>query len=273
MYTNLFDDSFSAIILAATRGPEMGRKTIDKPKAMVGLSKKPLLKHIQEALLSAKIKDITIVAGYKEETIKIDNCSKVINKDWSKTGNIFSLYKAIDKIKENVIISYGDILYEPVIIKELINSPGDIVLLVDSQQTNDDNGDPYAIHIEGEEPLSFEYGKKNWASIKKLSVLHNGFKSHGKWIGLIKLSNKGSLIFKDQIKKFIDLYGDKSMLEDFINYLINNDYTMPALYKALQNSNLRFSGVDGNFYFSNNKIERDLQVLQIKDGKAKVISK
>ena len=100
-----------------------------------------------------------------------------------------------------MVLDGGDILYEPVIIKELINSPGDIVLLVDSQQTNGDNDDPYAIHVEGEEPLSFQYGKKNWASIKKLSVLHNGFKSHGKWIGLIKLSNKGSLIFKDQINQ------------------------------------------------------------------------
>ena len=58
-----------------------------------------------------------------------------------------------------------------------------------------------------------------------------------------------------------------------LDYLINNDYTTSALYKTLQNSNIRFVGVDGNFYFSNNRIERDLQVLQIKDGKAKVISK
>ena len=86
------------------------------------------------------------------------------------------------------------------------------------------------MHVEGEEPLSFQYGKKNWAPIKKLSVLHNGIKSHGKWIGLIKLSKKGSLIFKDQIKKFIDSYGDKSMLEDFINYLIKNDYEIMAHY-------------------------------------------
>ena len=34
--------------------------------------------------------------------------------------------------------------------------------------------------------------------------------------------------------------------------------------KTLQISKIRFAGVDGNFYFSNNRIERDLQVLQIK---------
>jgi branched-chain amino acid transport system substrate-binding protein len=62
-------------------------------------------------------------------------------------------------------------------------------------------------------------------------------------------------------------------LVGLLDYLINNNYTTSALYKTLQNSNLRFVGIDGNFYFSDNRIERDLQVLQIKDGQAKVISK
>ena len=62
-------------------------------------------------------------------------------------------------------------------------------------------------------------------------------------------------------------------LVGLLDYLINNDYKMLSLYKALQNNNIRFAGVDGNFYFSNNKIERDRQVLQIKDGQASVVLK
>lgn len=62
-------------------------------------------------------------------------------------------------------------------------------------------------------------------------------------------------------------------LVGLLDYLINNDYTTSALYETLQNSKIRFAGVDGNFYFSNNTIERDLQVLQIKDGKASIVSK
>ena len=58
-----------------------------------------------------------------------------------------------------------------------------------------------------------------------------------------------------------------------LDYLINNNYTTSALYNTLQNINIRFAGVDGNFYFLNNRIERDLQVLQIKDGQVNVISK
>ena len=80
---------------------------------------------------------------------------------------------------------------------------------------------------------------------------------------------------------YLNLYEEKLLristlpydLVGLLDYLINNDYTTLTLYEALQNTNIKFVGVDGNFYFSNNRIERDLQVLQIKDGKANVISK
>ena len=62
-------------------------------------------------------------------------------------------------------------------------------------------------------------------------------------------------------------------LVGLLDYLINNEYTTSTLYETLQDTNIRFAGVDGNFYFSNNRIERDLQVLQIKEGQAYVISK
>ena len=62
-------------------------------------------------------------------------------------------------------------------------------------------------------------------------------------------------------------------LVGLLDYLINNDYTTLSLYKTLQDNKIRFAGVDGNFYFSNNRIERDLQVLQIEDGQANAISK
>ena len=62
-------------------------------------------------------------------------------------------------------------------------------------------------------------------------------------------------------------------LVGLLDYLIINDYTTSNLYETLKKNNIRFSGVDGNFYFLNNIIERDLQVLQIKNGKASVILK
>ena len=80
---------------------------------------------------------------------------------------------------------------------------------------------------------------------------------------------------------YLDLYEERLLristlpydLVGLLDYLINNDHTTLTLHKTLQNINIRFAGVDGNFNFSNNRIQRDLQVLQIKDGEANVISK
>ena len=51
-------------------------------------------------------------------------------------------------------------------------------------------------------------------------------------------------------------------------YLINNNYNLKEFYELINSKNFIFDGVDGNFYFKNNLIERELKILQIKNGKA-----
>ncbi len=62
-------------------------------------------------------------------------------------------------------------------------------------------------------------------------------------------------------------------LVGLLAYLINNNYSLQAFYDIVNENNLKFSGLDGNFYFFHNMIERDLQVLQINNGQAKAILK
>ena len=90
------------------------------------------------------------------------------------------------------------------------------------------------------------------------------------------------LIKRQQLNDdYLNLYEERLLristlpydLVGLVDYVINNDYTTLTLFEILQDTNIRFVGVDGNFYFSNNRIERDLQVLRIKDGQANVISK
>ena len=92
----------------------------------------------------------------------------------------------------------------------------------------------------------------------------------------IELNNRQQLnddyqnLYEERLLRISTLPYD---LVGLLDYLINNDYTSLSLYKTLQDKKIRFVGVDGNFYFVKKRIERDLQVLQIKNGKASVISK
>ena len=85
-----------------------------------------------------------------------------------------------------------------------------------------------------------------------------------------KINNDYKTLFEERLLRTSTLPYD---LVGLLDYLINNNYTMSAFYEVLQDSSIKFSGVDGNFYFLKNKIERDLQILQIDNGDVQIISK
>ena len=98
-------------------------------------------------------------------------------------------------------------------------------------------------------------------------------------------SSSSGFIEYDKRKQLSDdyqsLYGERLLrtstlaydLVGLIDYLIKSQHTTLAFHKMIQNSNTKFAGLDGNFYFLNNIIERDLQILRINNGEAKAILK
>ena len=86
---------------------------------------------------------------------------------------------------------------------------------------------------------------------------------------------------KQLTQDYYDLYNEKLLrtstlpfdLVGLLAFIIDNNYNLSSFYELLNESNSKFSGVDGSFYFLNNVIERDLSILQINEGKAKIISK
>jgi len=77
-------------------------------------------------------------------------------------------------------------------------------------------------------------------------------------------------LYKEKILRTSTLPYD---LVGLLFFVIDNKYTVNSLYKLLDQSNIKFSGVDGSFYFLNNAIERDLEILKIQNGKATNILK
>ena len=57
-----------------------------------------------------------------------------------------------------------------------------------------------------------------------------------------------------------------------INFIYTKEYRLRDVIELLNNPNKRFEGIDGNFYFKNNKIERDLDILKINNGNSFVIN-
>lgn len=58
-----------AIIPAAGAGTRLQPHTFNRPKVMVPVAGKPILEHISESLFSAGIDHISVIVGYKKETV------------------------------------------------------------------------------------------------------------------------------------------------------------------------------------------------------------
>ncbi len=78
------------------------------------------------------------------------------------------------------------------------------------------------------------------------------------------------------IDEYLNIYEEELMrvstlpydLVGLLAYLVNNDYNIKNFYELINNQNFKFDGLDGGFYFQNNLIERELKILQIREGKA-----
>ena len=220
--------SYSSLILAATKGTNFGSLTDDKPKAMIKIGSETILSKIVKILNNRNIKDISVVVGFKKDAVNLPNLEYIVNENYSEYGLLYSLYKAKDKISGALILLYGDVLFEEDILRKLMLDDEDIVLAVDPSINGRFN--QARDFVVGDEPYSEAYGKKNVCRIKKIQALKNekAIKDHnGEFIGILKLSEKGSAIFDKELTALHEENPEllkKWSLNDFLNHLITKKY-------------------------------------------------
>ncbi len=79
----------------------------------------------------------------------------------------------------------------------------------------------------------------------------------------INLINNYMEIYEDDFLRISTLPYD---LIGLINFIYTKEYKFSDVIGLLNNPNKKFDGIDGSFYFKNNIIERDLEILKINNG-------
>ena len=82
------------------------------------------------------------------------------------------------------------------------------------------------------------------------------------------------------INNYMEIYDDEFLristlpydLIGLINFIYKKKYKLGDVIRLLNNPNKKFDGIDGNFYFKDNMIERDLNILKINNGNSFVIN-
>ena len=180
------------LIVAAGLGSRLKGHTENTPKCMLDFGGKTLL---QRQLLSYKkngVDDISLIRGYKKNKINYKGIKYFDNNDYKDNNILNSIFYGEEVINGNIIISYSDILFEPFVVKRVMESDHDISVIVDVDWRN------YYINRK-DHPLSEAENvifNSNNEVVKIGKISSEKEEVHGEFIGMIKLNNRGCEIFK-----------------------------------------------------------------------------
>ena len=139
LYLSAARSSRGAVVLAASRGKGLEAVTEDRPKVMLPIAGKPLLRWLVDAFKKQSINDITVVGGYRADAIDTAGVRLVVNERYAQTGELASLACAIDALESDTVISYGDLLFRSYVLRDLVESEADLAVVVDSSPTGENN--------------------------------------------------------------------------------------------------------------------------------------
>ena len=129
-----------AIILAAGKGSRLKPFTESVPKVMLPVANKPILEYVIESLVQSGIRKITIVVGYKKETIMdyFENGKKfnanieyVIQEKQLGTGH--ALLQAKKHLTKKFLVLPGDNIIDSNLLSKIINQDKLSVLVTKSE--------------------------------------------------------------------------------------------------------------------------------------------
>ena len=124
-----------AIILAAGMGTRLRPLTNDRPKCLVELAGRPLLDHQITALNSVGVSNIHVVGGYMAEKLYRNDITLHVNQEFETTNMVYTLFQAENELEgeEDVILSYGDIVYEAHVLEKLLHCDSEVCVVSDRE--------------------------------------------------------------------------------------------------------------------------------------------
>ena len=190
-----------AVILAAGMGRRLGELTGNNTKCMLEVNGVKLIDRALECLAEHNLSRIVLVVGYKRENVKayVGNSYKGIeivyvdNPIYDKTNNIYSLYLAKDYlVAEDTLLLESDLIYEPAVVKRLVENDYPNLALVDKYESWMDG-----TVVE----LNKEYKIRNF--ISKRDFKYSDIDSYYKTVNIYKFSKEFS---QSHYVPFLDAY-------------------------------------------------------------------
>jgi phosphoenolpyruvate phosphomutase len=195
IYLSTSTTSRAAVVLAASRGKGLESVTTDRPKVMLPIAGKPLLRWLIDGFKKENVNDITVVGGYRADAIDPAGIRLVVNDQYAQTDELASLVCAIDKLESDTVISYGDLLFRSYVLRDLVESKADFAVVVDSSSADSSNRTvrDFAYCSRGDDRGLFGTPVLLQRVVSRADAKPEttGQESHGRWIGMLNVSRRG----------------------------------------------------------------------------------
>ena len=222
-----------AIILAAGQGKRLKPLTNDKPKCMINLFGKRIIDYQIEVFKKFGISDIIVVTGFKSESVDISEIKIYQNHDFDRTNMVETLFCAKDELNDDVIVSYGDIVFEESVLEKLLSSNQDFSIVIDDNW-KEYWGSRFKEPINDVESLRLDSDNYILDIGKKVSSLEF---IQGQYIGLMKFSTSATTIIKKIYEEMKngenplnpEMSFKQAYMTDFLQCLINKGMQLKAI--------------------------------------------
>ena len=224
-----------AILLAAGEGSRMGKLTQNIPKPLVKVNGKSIIERQLSILKQNKILDVIIITGPHNEKFNFEKIRYIRDENFLEHDQLGSLMSAKKEIDGDVIILFADIIFEDIILSKILESKSDISIAVDMNWASSYSSRTDTSFDEADK-VRFEQG--NVSRIFKTMTDEDKKFEIGEFIGLMKLSKKGSKQLVDYYEKIQSTHKDKfhdaqsikkAKLIDHLQELIENKIKIDAI--------------------------------------------
>ncbi|MCP4283366.1 MAG: phosphoenolpyruvate mutase [Gammaproteobacteria bacterium] len=231
-YLPLRHRGVQALVLAASRGKELGELTEQRPKTMVNIGGRPLLAHIVEALNATGIKNISVVRGYKKEAVDLPNLNLIDNDEYDDSGELVSLLKGLrgTKPEQDLIVCYGDVLFNKYIAQILAESEGSLAVAIDTNWVESANRHRQADYA----CCSMPHSRDSFSAQVTLEQIGADITPaiiHGEWMGFFKIGSDEINAVVKVVERMLESDDQRwAKLPDLLNLLVKSGKPVRVLY-------------------------------------------
>lgn len=213
-------------IIPAAGAPQdktMMRVLRGKPVVMLNTEGKPLLQRIVESLNLAGIQDVTVIAGHGASAVKGDLIVKKVSKDFASTGLLHSIEQAADKLRDSVLIHFGDVIVSHENLRAFTACEEPIVALVSpllGQREREKALDYVSLARPRKSATrALEPHPRNRLRRIGKNIPHKD--AHGEFVGLLLLNPAGVRIWKETVKRLPPKLARTCSLNDVLQKIVD----------------------------------------------------